>query len=85
MIGIDSTLRNFMFVSVDLSPLWPRTCDATDYEFWTPNDGRLNGHCILGSRIAYQRIKSGAACQSNIDLAVSVYSQCPCAFTDYEW
>jgi len=83
MVGFSSDNR-FMIVSVDMGSLLPRTCTVQDFELWTPNDGRLNGRCVLGHTITYQRIKPGSQCQSTINGLVNVKNNCSCQQSDYE-
>ena len=81
VIGIDfSSLHEPMC----RSPTEPNT-QYSDYETWTPNDGRLGHNCLLGKKTILIRRKREVACfnpqviesKSNIEF-------CECTEDDYE-
>lgn len=82
-----------VLIHIDFADLHPRSCigaDAptsaeSDYELWTPNDGRLGGQCLLGRKISYTRRKRDRACFNAEDFeTVAYYDHCSCTEFDFE-
>lgn len=85
--------ENGLLIQVDFADLHERPCtgiDApgsagSDYELWTPNDGRLGGQCLLGRTITYTRRKRKAECFNPEEYDITAYyDHCACTALDYE-
>lgn len=62
----------------------PDTPDS-DYEKWTPNDGRAGGECLLGRKIIYIRRKRESQCYNGLTFERKiVVENCACTEMDYE-
>jgi len=58
---------------------------ASDYETWTPSDGRLGGKCLLGHKVSYTRRKRTAQCFNPEKHERSQFIEhCPCTEEDFE-
>lgn len=80
-------------VSLDFGELHQRACtgadrpgsDESDFEKWTPHDGRTGDQCILGHKVWYTRRKRDVSCFNGeaLDRKHEV-SACECDELDYE-
>jgi hypothetical protein len=62
----------------------PGTPDS-DYEKWTPSDGRLGDKCLLGHQVTYIRRKREAQCFNGEKLERRTFvKHCKCAESDFE-
>ncbi|KAL8275914.1 hypothetical protein Esti_000176 [Eimeria stiedai] len=65
--------------------IWAADSVSSDYETWSPSDGRTGEKCILGKHITYTRRKQTSECFNGRDFerprSVKV---CPCTIEDYE-
>ena len=84
---------NGVLVYLDFAELHERQClglDAadsqqSDYERWSPHDGRLAGKCLLGHRTEYTRRKRESQCFNPEALErVEVKENCECTEEDFE-
>ena len=59
---------------------------GSDYELWSPSDGRPDGgKCLLGHQVRYTRRRRAAACFNGEEYERSEFRKtCPCAEEDYE-
>ena len=59
---------------------------SSDYELWSPSDGRPDGSkCLLGHQVRYTRRRRAAACFNGEEYERSEFRKtCPCAEEDYE-
>eukprot|EP00947_MAST-08B_sp_MAST-8B-sp1_P000244 g244.t1 len=78
---------------VDFEGLHTRPCagieaagsDDSDYELWTPWDGRYGGKCLLGHMSQYVRRKREKKCFNGINYERPKFiKRCPCVSLDYE-
>lgn len=80
---------------LDFSYLHKRQCTGadspgsskSDYELWTPNDGRhgADNKCFLGQQVTYIRRKQDSACYNGEDLErIERREPCSCNEMDYE-
>ena len=82
-----------VIVHLDFAMLHERACvgastpgtPTSDYELWTPSDGRLSGQCLMGHKVQYVRRKRASTCFNGekIDRVVS-RTNCACAEQDWE-
>lgn len=81
LIGLDfSSLHEPMC----RNPTNPGSSDS-DYETWTPNDGRLGHDCLMGKKIIYVRRKREAECYNpQVIETKSNVEYCDCVEQDYE-
>jgi len=57
----------------------------SDYEQWSPNDGRAGSKCLMGRTVVYQRRKQEAECFNGEELERSTTkTMCECSEEDYE-
>jgi hypothetical protein len=62
----------------------PDSSDS-DYEKWTPNDGRAGKDCLLGRKVIYIRRKRDAACYNGQQFERKItVENCQCSDEDYE-
>jgi hypothetical protein len=62
----------------------PDAADS-DYEKWTPNDGRAGHECLLGRKVIYVRRKREAQCYNGLDFErKTIVENCPCSEEDFE-
>jgi hypothetical protein len=80
-------------IGLDFSSLHEPQCrnpdqpgtETSDYEAWTPNDGRTGHECLLGKKVIYIRRKREAECFNGMDFErKSVVEFCNCLSDDYE-
>ena len=59
--------------------------EDSDYEIWTPNDGRIGHECLMGTRTIYVRRKPKRNCFNGITFErKKKIEQCKCTEDDYE-
>jgi len=82
-----------VLVYLDFSELHTRECQGhdapdskdSDYETWTPSDGRTGGKCLMGHKIAYTRRKREAQCYIPEAHERMVFLEnCTCTEEDFE-
>lgn len=57
----------------------------SDYEKWTPNDGRTSKECLLGKKVTYVRRKREAQCYNGLEYERQIFIEyCNCTEEDYE-
>lgn len=80
-------------IHVDFSPLHEKYCQgadapdtsASDYELWTPSDGRLGGKCMMGHTVHYVRRKPDHACFNPVEFErPKGFQHCACTREDFE-
>ena len=80
-------------VALDFSSLHEPQCqgveypdsDKSDYELWTPNDGRAGSKCLMGRTVSYIRRKQEAECYNGIEFERPYLKEaCTCTEDDYE-
>ena len=65
-------------------PTLPNTVNS-DYESWTPNDGRFTKECLMGQKVIYIRRKRDSECFNGLTFERKiVIEQCHCTEDDYE-
>jgi hypothetical protein len=78
---------------LDFSELHARKCKGveapgtpdSDYERWSPSDGRLGDKCLLGHQITYVRRKRDSQCFNGQKLdRMNYVKDCACTENDYE-
>jgi hypothetical protein len=82
----EDTLGKAVLIGVDFAGVQSRICVDSDYEPWSPTDGRASGlTCQLGRNVTYLRRKRDANCFNNRDTehVLSVIN-CACVVEDYE-
>jgi hypothetical protein len=58
---------------------------SSDYELWTPSDGRSGGKCLLGHQVRYTRRRRASTCFNGQEYErVEFRKNCACAEEDYE-
>lgn len=58
---------------------------SSDYELWTPSDGRQGGKCLLGHQVRYTRRRRASTCFNGQEYErVEFRKNCACAEEDYE-
>jgi hypothetical protein len=89
--SIKGETRGFI-LGVDFSQINEQRCrnpdtpdtPQSDYETWTPNDGRLGHNCLLGAKTIYIRRKQNVQC-FNGDFEKRIFvEKCKCTQEDYE-
>ena len=81
-----------ILISIDFSSLHETQCRNpdnlkldSDYETWTPNDGRRGHNCLLGKKTTYIRKKREVQCFNGEEFERKTYIQkCECTEEDYE-
>ena len=59
--------------------------EDSDYEIWTPSDGRAGQDCLLGHKIEMIRRKQNKKCLNTINFERKITkSNCPCTEMDYQ-
>lgn len=80
-------------VALDFSSLHEPQCQGmedpdgrnSDYELWTPNDGRAGSKCLMGRTVSYVRRKQDAECYNGAEFERSNFKEpCTCTEDDYE-
>jgi len=58
---------------------------SSDYELWTPSDGRSGAKCLLGHQVRYTRRRRASSCFNSQEYErVEFRKNCACAEEDYE-
>lgn len=82
-----------VLIFLDFAELHERECQgrdaadskASDYENWSPSDGRLGGKCLLGHRVSYVRRKRESQCFNPDEFErATVHEPCACTPEDFE-
>lgn len=82
-----------VIVSLDFTGLHEPQCKGadkpdtpeSDYEIWTPYDGRHGEECLMGRKIQYHRRKRESECFNGEPFERGIYTQhCQCTEEDYE-
>jgi len=85
--------QNGVIIYVDFTELHTRECVGqdkpntadSDYETWSPSDGRMAGKCLLGHTVTYTRRKPEKQCfNSQKYERAENYEHCPCQASDFE-
>lgn len=80
-------------VYVDFSVLRTRACEGidaagsshSDYELWSPNDGRSEGACLMGHTTTYVRRKQASECYiPQMAQKPRLVANCACTEADFE-
>lgn len=59
--------------------------ESSDYETWTPYDGRHGDKCFLGKKVTYVRRKRDRQCYNGEEKEAILYQEnCPCTEMDFE-
>jgi len=67
------------------SGVWAADSVSSDYETWTPTDGRRNDRCVLGRQITYTRRKQTSECFNGRDFDRPVERKaCACTQEDFQ-
>jgi hypothetical protein len=81
LVGIDF---NSLSLPLCRNSEQPNTQNS-DYEIWTPNDGRSAHECLMGTRTIYVRRKRKGKCFNGINFErKKTIEQCQCTEDDYE-
>ncbi len=82
-----------VLVHLDFSNLHMRSCKGldnvgssdSDYEFWSPSDGRIGDQCFLGHKVQYTRRKRKSQCFNGVRIEKpKQIGDCACVDLDYE-
>ncbi|CAI2385075.1 unnamed protein product [Moneuplotes crassus] len=82
-----------IIVSMDFNELHENQCkgeqtpdqEGSDYEYWSPNDGRHGTPCFLGRKISYVRRKKNSPCFNGQDYETQQFIEnCECTRLDFE-
>lgn len=82
-----------VMIFVDFAGLHERECQGyesagsrhSDYEYWSPSDGRMNGKCLLGHTVQYTRRKADSQCYNPQEFErKTALDHCPCTEADYQ-
>lgn len=82
-----------VLISLDFASLHQSECkgidaagsDTSDYEFWSPSDGRMNGQCLMGHKVKYTRRKQEAQCYNPEEVErMEEMEHCVCTEEDFE-
>ncbi len=80
-------------ISLDFASLHQSGCkgidaagtEESDYEFWSPSDGRMNGQCLMGHKVKYTRRKQDAKCYNPEEIErMEDIEHCVCTEEDFE-
>ena len=81
-------------VGLDFSGIFERQCEKpgkagredSDYELWSPNDGRLGGEgCLMGRKVEYVRRKQDSDCFNGEKFERAIFEKnCECTEEDFE-
>jgi len=84
---------NGVLIFIDFSSLHERACTGfanpdtsdSDYETWSPSDGRLVGKCLLGHTVSYTRRKPEKQCFNPEEYERQTFvTNCPCQASDFQ-
>lgn len=65
--------------------VWAADSVSSDYETWSPSDGRSKDRCILGHQVTYTRRKQASECFNGEQFERPVLKKnCECTEEDYE-
>lgn len=81
------TLKRFQWLSVKLNftTVLNNKCQANNYTYWSPNDERAGGQCLLGQHLVFERRKSGDCCFNGKEYEREInISSCACGEDDFE-
>jgi len=82
-----------VLIYLDFDELHTRECighdkpdtSESDYETWSPSDGRLSGKCLLGHTVTYTRRKPEKQCfNPQRHERAENYQHCACTASDFE-
>lgn len=82
-----------VIITLDFSDLHQPACqgvtspdtNSSDYETWSPYDGRHGDKCFLGKKITYVRRKRDRQCYNGEEKEAILYQEnCPCSEMDFE-
>jgi hypothetical protein len=82
-----------VIIGLDFSSLHEPSCrnpdspgtSGSDYELWTPNDGRATDKCLMGRTMSYVRRKQESECYNGVEFERSIFAtNCECKESDYE-
>jgi len=78
--------HGFVFIGIDFSDVYAKSCESTDYEDWTPPFTTSdNKGCVLGHKLTFKRKKPTSTCDSGGDFdKISLVTNCNCTENDYE-
>ncbi|CAH3014982.1 unnamed protein product [Porites evermanni] len=79
--------QDFQWLSVKLNftSVLNQKCQAGNYTYWSPNDERADGRCLLGQHLTYERRKSGDCCFNGMEYEREInISSCLCEADDFE-
>lgn len=80
-------------IGLDFSSLHEPQCknpenpdtENSDYETWSPNDGRAGHECLLGKKVVYVRRKRNSECYNGVAFErITQVKFCDCTDEDYE-
>jgi hypothetical protein len=80
-------------IGIDFSGLHEPQCrnpdipdtNESDYEKWTPNDGRIGNDCLMGHKTIYIRRKRESKCYNGLTFErKTIVEHCDCTESDYE-
>jgi len=82
-----------VLISLDFASLHQSQCkgidapgaEESDYEYWSPSDGRMNGQCLMGHKVKYTRRKQDAQCYNPEESErIEDVEHCVCTEEDFE-
>jgi len=88
-----TTIKTSAIFSLNFENLHQRACvgedrpgtSSSNYEIWTPYDGRQGQECLLGRKISYVRRKRDSECFNGIKFESPIsIENCECTEEDYE-
>ncbi|XP_078357974.1 VPS10 domain-containing receptor SorCS1-like [Oculina patagonica] len=80
--------QSFQWLSVKLNftSVLDQKCLPDNYTYWSPNDERVDGECLLGQHIVFERRKAGDCCFNGDEYEREInISTCTCEIEDFEW
>ncbi|KAK7076324.1 Sortilin-related receptor [Halocaridina rubra] len=85
LFGSKSEKHQWIFIKVDMKPVFQYPCNIDDYKTWSPSDGRSGRKCLLGRKEVYERRVPHSNCFNGVDYdrPISV-ENCPCDRDDFE-
>lgn len=85
--------KNGVIIAMDFNDLHEARCQGastpdtkgSDYEYWSPNDGRHGSDCFLGRKVNYLRRKKDSACFNGEEYEPQAFvDNCECTRYDFE-
>ena len=81
-----------VLIHLDFTPMHERVCNGiydissahSDFERWSPYDGRHGHKCLLGRQLTYTRRKRDAKCFIEGEMPRPSIMNCECSEQDYE-